>query len=151
MLLWGFILLVGGLLTSLILFLSNAADIFSHIGALGFGGYLQLFFAKESLTNQKTLFVIGAAVTLVGLILYIVGRIRNKGEKNPIIPEKVKKFFRDTKSEMKKITWPAIPGVIRNVGVVIAMCAVTAVVIILADFVLSQLTGLLLGLGGGEA
>ncbi len=145
MLLWGFILLVGGALISLILFLSNVADIFSHIGTLGFGGYVQAFFDKANLTTEKTFFVIAVAAILVGLILYFVGRARNKEEKNPVIPEKVKKFFRDTKGEMKKITWPAIPGVIRNVGVVLAMCAVTAAVIVLADFLLSLLTGLLLG------
>ena len=143
MLLWGFILLVGGALISLILFLSNVADIFSHIGARGFGGYVELFFATENVTSEKTFFMIAAAAVVLGLILYIVGRIRNKGEENPIIPEKVKKFFRDTKSETKKITWPNFPSVIRNTGVVLAMCAVTAVIIVAVDLALGGLIDLL--------
>ena len=143
MLLWGFILLVGGALISLILFLSNVADIFSHIGAHGFGGYMEMFFATENVTSEKTFFMIAAAAVVLGLILYIVGRIRNKGEENPIIPEKVKKFFRDTKSEMKKITWPNFPSVIRNTGVVLAMCAVTAVIIVAVDLALGGLIDLL--------
>ncbi len=146
MLLWGFILLIGGALISLILFLSNVADIFSYLGDLGLSGYAELFFAKENLTTEKTFFVICLAAMVLGLILYLVGRVRNKGEDNSVIPERVKKFFRDTKSEMKKITWPAIPGVIRNVGVVLAMCAVTGVLIVVADLALSGLIRLLQGL-----
>jgi len=146
MLLWGFILLVAGGLTSLILFLSNASDIFSYLGSLGFGGYLSLFFDKETLTTEKTFFVIALAAALVGLVLYLVGRARCEAEQRSIIPERVKKFFRDTKSEMKKITWPAIPGVIRNVGVVLAMCAVTGATIVVADLALGGLISLLQGL-----
>ena len=51
---------------------------------------------------------------------------------------KVTKYLRDTRGEYKKIVWPNFPTVLKNTGVVLAMCAVTAVVIILADISLSK-------------
>ena len=47
MILWGFIFLVGGFLTALILFLSNL-DLFSKMKDLGFGGYVQTFLTKRT-------------------------------------------------------------------------------------------------------
>lgn len=145
MLLWGFIFLVAGLLTCLILFLSNL-DLFSKIGTLGFGDYVATFFDKANLTSAKTLFFTGLVVLVLGLVLYLVGRSKTKGDEKGLVPGNVKKFFRDTKGEFKKIVWPTFPSVVRNTGVVLAMCAVTAVVIVLVDAGLSLLIKLLLSL-----
>lgn len=145
MLFWGFILLVGGALVSLILFLSHL-DLFSSIAAVGFGNYVNLFFAPEYGSIDKTLFLIAAGAAILGIVLYVVGRIRNKEEENPLVPVRVSKFFRDTKGEMKKVVWPNVPSVVRNTGVVLAMCAVTAVVIVAVDAVLGLLIDLLQGL-----
>lgn len=145
MLLWGFIFLLGGLLTCLILFLSNL-DLFAKIGEVGFGGYIGSFFDKSYLTTGKTIFLIGVAALVLGLVLYFVGRSRNTAEKNPVVPAKVTKFFRDTRGEFKKIIWPTFPAVVRNTGVTLAMCAVTAVIIIAVDLLCGQLVGLLLNL-----
>ena len=41
--------------------------------------------------------------------------------------------------------WPNFSTVLRNTGVVLAMCAVVAVIICLADYGLGQLIKLLLG------
>ena len=145
MLTWGFLLLVGGLISCLIFFFGQMSDIFGYIGADGFGGYVSRFFDPANLTTRKIVFMIIAVLALIGLVLYIVGRIKNKGEKNPIIPAKVKKYLRDTRGEFKKIVWPNFRTVLKNTGVVLAMCAVTALVIILADTGLSALIKLLLG------
>ncbi len=143
MLTWGFLLLVGGIIACLIFFFSQLADIIGYVQSLGFGGYLAETFDPATLTTHKLLFVIVALLTVLGLVLYIIGRIRNKGEeKNPVIPAKVSKYIRDTKGEFKKIVWPNFSTVVRNTGVVLAMCAVTAVVIILVD----SLSGLLIDL-----
>lgn len=143
MLTWGFLLLVGGFIACLIFFFSQLADIIGYVQSLGFGGYLAETFDPATLTTHKLLFVIVALLTVLGLVLYIIGRIRNKGEeKNPVIPAKVSKYVRDTKGEFKKIVWPNFSTVVRNTGVVLAMCAVTAVVIILVD----SLSGLLIDL-----
>ncbi len=143
MLTWGFLLLVGGVIAGLIFFLSQIADIIALIQSVGFGGYVAAFFNPAFLTTAKLVFMIVVALTILGLVLYIIGRIKNKGEeKNPVIPAKVSKYVRDTKGEFKKIVWPNFPTVLKNTGVVLAMCAVTAVVIILVD----SLSGLLIDL-----
>ena len=143
MLTWGFLLLVGGVIAGLIFFLSQIADIIALVQSVGFGGYVAAFFNPTYLTTAKLVFMIVVALTILGLVLYIIGRIKNKGEeKNPVIPAKVSKYIRDTKGEFKKIVWPNFPTVLKNTGVVLAMCAVTAVVIILVD----SLSGLLIDL-----
>ena len=145
MILWGFIFLIGGFLTGLILFLSNL-DLFSKMGALGFGGYVQAFFDKGNLTTAKILFLAAVVALVLGLVLYLVGRAKCREENNPVIPAKVTKFFRDTRGEFKKIVWPTFPAVMKNTGVTLAMCALTGVIIIVVDMVLGQLVNLLLSL-----
>ena len=147
MLTWGFLLLVGGLISCLIFFFGQMSDIFGYIGADGFGGYVSRFFDPANLTTRKIVFMIIAVLVLIGLVLYIIGRIQNKGEeKNPVIPAKVSKYVRDTKGEFKKIVWPNFSTVVKNTGVVLAMCAVVAVVIILVDSLSGLLVDLLLKL-----
>ena len=146
MLTWGFLLLVGGFIACLIFFLSNMSDIFMHLKSVGFGGYVNRFFDPANLSTAKIIFVIVALLTVLGLVLYIVGRIKNKGEKNPIVPAKVKKYVRDTRGELKKIVWPNFSTVARNTGVVLAMCAVTGLVIVAVDAVCVKLIDLLLNL-----
>ena len=147
MLAWGFILLVGGFLACLILFLTQIPGIFEHMQTMGFGGYIAAFFANFS--TEKLVFIIAAVLLVIGLVMYIVGLVRNKnveGEKKTIIPAKVSKYLRDTRGEYKKIVWPNLSTVARNTGVVLAMCAVTAIVIIGVDWVCGWLINLLVGL-----
>ena len=148
MLTWGFLLLVGGFIACLIFFFSNMTDIFGYIQSVGFGGYVSMFFDPDTLSTAKVAFVIVALLAVLGLVLYIIGRIRNRGseEKNPVVPAKVSKYLRDTRGEFKKIVWPNFPTVVRNTGVVLAMCAITAVVIVAVDFLSGLLTDLLLKL-----
>ncbi len=147
MILWGFIMMVVGLAASLILFFSNL-DLFSKIGQLGFGPYVEMFFAEEHLTANKVIFVIALLALVVGAVLYFIARGKNKkaGVDNPIIPEKVKKFFRDTRGEFKKIVWPGLPTVVRNTIATLIMCALVGVIIVIVDLGLSALINLLLSL-----
>ncbi|MBQ7088153.1 MAG: preprotein translocase subunit SecE [Clostridia bacterium] len=146
MLTWGFLLLVGGFIACLIFFISQAADIFGYIAKDGFFGYVARFFDPANVNTNKVIFMITLALAILGLVLYIVGLIKNKGEKNSIVPAKVKKYLRDTKGEYKKIVWPNFSTVVRNTGVVLAMCAATAVVIIGVDLLVGWLVDLLIGL-----
>ncbi|MBR5524564.1 MAG: preprotein translocase subunit SecE [Clostridia bacterium] len=148
MLTWGFLLLVGGIIACLVFFFSNMTDIIGHIQSSGFGGYVAKFFDPANLSTAKVVFMIVAVLAVLGLVLYIVGRIRNRGneEKNPVVPAKVSKYLRDTRGEFKKIVWPNFPTVVKNTGVVLAMCAVTAVVIIAVDSLSGLLVKLLLNL-----
>ena len=145
MLAWGFILLIGGFLACLILFLTQLPEVFTSM-TNGLGNYITAFIAHFD--TLKLVFIIAAFLTILGLVMYIVGLVRNKnveGEKKTIIPAKVSKYLRDTRGEYKKIVWPNIKTVVKNTGVVLAMCAVIAVIVILADTGLSALIKLLLG------
>ena len=146
MLTWGFLLLVFGAAAGIILLFSNF-DVISHIQNLGFGGYVKAFFDPANLDIDRVVAVVALVLFILGVVLYIIGRIKNKGaEKNPVIPAKVQKYLRDIRGEFKKITWPTFPTVVRNTLVVLAMCAVTAVVIILVDVACTELVNLLLSL-----
>lgn len=147
MILWGFIMLLVGLLTCLVLFLSNL-DLFAQIGTYGFGGYVQRFFDTQYLNANKVIFMIAVVAVLIGAVLYFIARAKNKkaGEDNPVIPEKVKKFFRDTRGEFKKIVWPGLPAVARNTVATLIMCALVGAIIVVIDLGLSALINLLLGL-----
>lgn len=145
MLTWGFLLLVGGFIACLIFFFSQMTDIIGYLKG-GFGSYVGKFFDPANLSTAKVVFMITVVLTLLGLVLYIIGRAKNKGEKNPIIPAKVKKYLRDTRGEFKKIVWPNFSTVVRNTGVVLAMCAVTAAVIIAVDLLCGWLVNLLVNL-----
>ena len=107
-----------------------------------------IFLAAGVLTCLVLFLGNGAVAAVLGLVLYLVGRGKSKksGEATPVIPVKVTKFMRDTKAEFGKIQWPSFPTVVRNTGVTLAMCAVTAAVIIVVDTLLGQLVALLLGL-----
>ena len=143
MLTWGFLLLVGGFIACLILFLAQIPGIFENMQNLG-AGYFSAFFANFS--TEKLAFLVAAFLTVLGLVLYIVGLARNKDEKKSIIPANVKKYLRDSKGEYKKIVWPGFPTVLRNTGVVLAMCALVAVLIIAVDSLSTWLIQLLLSI-----
>ena len=68
-------------------------------------------------------------------------------KKGPGLGKRMAKYFRDTKGEFKKIVWPTFPTVMRNTGVVLALCVVLGVIICLVDFGLGALVDLMLSLG----
>lgn len=56
------------------------------------------------------------------------------------------KYFRDTKSEMKKVVWPTKKQIINNTIVVLAVVAVSALVILLLDALFGFIMGALVHL-----
>lgn len=46
---------------------------------------------------------------------------------------RIGKFFRDTKSEVKKVTWPSKKQIINNALIVLAVVVIAAIVIFLLD------------------
>ena len=58
---------------------------------------------------------------------------------------RVSKFFRDTKSELKKVVWPSKADVKTNTIVVLITVAVAAVVMILLDAIVGGILGLIIG------
>ncbi len=71
--------------------------------------------------------------------------LASKGEKLTIC-KRIIRFFRDYKSEVKKIVWPGIKDVIKNTVIVLIMCLLVGIIIWLVDFGLGQLLNLVLGL-----
>ena len=58
---------------------------------------------------------------------------------------RVSKFFRDTKSELKKVVWPSKADVKTNPNVVLITVAIAAVVMILLDAIFGGILGLIIG------
>ena len=58
---------------------------------------------------------------------------------------RVSKFFRDTKSELKKVVWPSKADVKTNTIVVLITVAIAAVVKILLDAIFGGILGLIIG------
>lgn len=60
-----------------------------------------------------------------------------KKDKKPGLGKRISKFFREYKSELKKISWPTLPEVIRNSLVTIAVVAIVGLFIWVVDLVLT--------------
>ncbi len=72
--------------------------------------------------------------------------LASKGEKLTI-PKRIGRFFRDYKSEIKKIVWPTLKDVLKNTFIVLIMCLLVGALIWLVDFGLSNLIDWILGAG----
>ena len=57
----------------------------------------------------------------------------------------IAKFFRDTKSELKKVVWPSKADVKTNTIVVLVTVAIAAVVMIALDAIFGGILGLIIG------
>ena len=70
-----------------------------------------------------------------------------KSTKNakPSFFDRASKWFRDMRSELKKVQWPTRKQTINNTLVVIACVVVVGVFIALFDFVAGEAIGLLIG------
>ncbi|MBR2175633.1 MAG: preprotein translocase subunit SecE [Clostridia bacterium] len=60
----------------------------------------------------------------------------------------IAKFFRDTKSEIKKIVWPTPKTTFRNMGLVLLAMLIVGAVIFGLDFGLQKLFGLVMNVAG---
>lgn len=115
------------------------------------------FFDMRPLENitefNRTPFVLFTAIALVLFAVVSVSYLliddylevaASKGDKLTI-PKRVVRFLRDYKSEGKKIVWPGIREVVKNVVIVLIMCLLVGALIWLVDFGLGQLITLILG------
>ena len=64
-------------------------------------------------------------------------------EKKPGIFSRIVQFFRNYKSEVRKITWSSKQDVIKNTAVCLVVLAATAALIFLLDFGASKIIDLL--------
>lgn len=86
--------------------------------------------------------VLFATLALSIAHLLINDRIECAGKK-PTIPKRIVRFFKDYKSESKKIVWPTFKEVVKNTVIVLIMCAVVGAFIWLLDLGLAKLLNLL--------
>lgn len=47
---------------------------------------------------------------------------------------RIKKFFKDTKAELKKVSWPTKEQLIHNTGVIIVFILIVTVILSVLDF-----------------
>ena len=71
--------------------------------------------------------------------------LASKGAKLTIA-KRIVRFFRDYKSEIKKIVWPGFKEVVKNTLIVLIICLIIGAFIWLVDFGLGKLLNLILGL-----
>ena len=57
-----------------------------------------------------------------------------KKKKDAKKPNRVVRWFKDLKAELKKVTWPSVKSVIKNVGVVVACVLAVGVCIWVFDW-----------------
>ncbi|MBO5210909.1 MAG: preprotein translocase subunit SecE [Clostridia bacterium] len=76
--------------------------------------------------------------------LFVDDYIEAKANGGKTIAQRVVHFFRDYKSEVKKIVWPNYKEVLKNTGIVLVMCAVVGALIWLVDWGLGSLIELIL-------
>ena len=69
-----------------------------------------------------------------------------KKKKDGNKPNKIAKWFRDLKAELKKVTWPSVKSVIKNVGVVVACVLIVGVCIWVFDWLARAVVDALLKL-----
>ncbi|MCL2814527.1 MAG: preprotein translocase subunit SecE [Oscillospiraceae bacterium] len=73
-------------------------------------------------------------------------KLDKNGKEKMKLGERIKKFLRDYKSEMKKIVWPTRTQVIQNTGVVIFAIMFIAAIVGILDLAFG--TGIISLLGG---
>ena len=108
----------------------------------------QFAVTELSFTVFFTLCVIALFLFAVAAVAYLlvddaIEVAESKGAKLTI-PKRIVRFFRDYKSEIKKIVWPGFRDVVKNTVIVLIMCALIGVVIWLFDFGLGKLLELVL-------
>ena len=71
-----------------------------------------------------------------------------KKKKDAKKPNPVLRWFKDLKGELKKVTWPSVKSVVKNVGVVVACVLIVGVCIWLFDWLARAVVEALLKLFG---
>ncbi len=107
--------------------------------------------AKTGMQNE--LFPVALIVAIAAFVISVVSLLvtdyaevmESKGAKLTI-PRRIANFFKDYKSEIKKVVWPSRETVVKNTLIVLVMCAIVGIYVAALDFGLAKLIGLILGL-----
>ncbi len=96
------------------------------------------------LITAIVLFAFAIATTAHLLIDDYLEVLASKGAKLTIL-KRIVRFFRDYKSEVKKIVWPSVKDVAKNTLIVLIICLIIGAFIWVVDFGLAKLIALVLG------
>lgn len=102
------------------------------------------YYGKFILLTAISLFVFAALGIAYLLIDDHVRCLESKNRKS--IPARIAAFFRDYKSEVKKIVWPGFKDVVKNTVIVLIMCLLIGIIIWVLDFGLGNLIDFLLNI-----
>lgn len=162
-----FCLTVIGVLLSVFSFKSKTVRYFAPAVGLGSGIYMLVialsnptkFVDARPLTTALGVTGIeyksSVLLTAIALLLFAVAAVaylfvddyievmQSKGSKRTIL-KRVIGFFKDYKSEVKKIVWPGLKDVVKNTAIVLVMCLILGAFIWLLDLGLGNLIGLIL-------
>lgn len=162
-----FWLTVIGVLLSVFSFKSKTVRYFAPAVGLGSGIYMLVialsnptkFVDARPLTTALGVTGIeyksSVLLTAIALLLFAVAAaaylfvddyievMQSKGSKRTIL-KRVIGFFKDYKSEVKKIVWPGLKDVVKNTAIVLVMCLILGAFIWLLDLGLGNLIGLIL-------
>lgn len=72
----------------------------------------------------------------------------SKKKKKPSIFARIGKWFRELRSELKKVTWPTRKQIINNTSVALVVMVVSAIVLWGFDYIASQAVRTLIALVG---
>ena len=98
---------------------------------------------KQSSTSNIPwkLIITIAVIVVVVAVLFILAKTNSKPG------QRIAKFFKDYKSEIKKISWLSRKDLVRSTLVVLAVLIAASIVIGLLDFAFSELVNLLSSIG----
>ena len=87
--------------------------------------------------------IVAAVFGIAHLLVSDKIEVKEGKGKRYTIPQRVVRFFKDYKSEVKKIVWPSAKSVFRNTLIVLVICLIIGAFIWIVDFGLSQLLDLI--------
>ena len=114
-------------------------DPFKFVNGDGLAAYSIKYVFAGVITVTALLF---ASMLFSAAHLFINDYIECAGKK-PTLLKRIVKFFRDYKSEAKKIVWPSFKDVVKNTVIVLIMCVIVGAFIWVLDFGLSKLLSLI--------
>ena len=106
-------------------------------------GVTSIEYASSVLFTAIALLLFAVAAAAYLLIDDYIEVTQSKGAKRTIL-KRIIGFFKDYKSEIKKIVWPGFKDVAKNTGIVLAMCLIVGAFIWLLDLGLGNLIKLIL-------
>ena len=106
-------------------------------------GVTSIEYASSVLFTAIALLLFAVAAAAYLLIDDYIEVTQSKGAKRTIL-KRIIGFFKDYKSEIKKIVWPGFKDVAKNTGIVLAMCLIVGAFIWLLDLGLGKLIEIIL-------